>query len=252
MELSAQAATLEEILPWRDMYRHEMNCQVVHDSLHARPGWTNEYFLFSNGARVGYGSVVLGGPWKGKPSIFEFFVQPSLRAHVFDLFSALVRGSGAEFIDVQTNDIVLTVMLHSFAQNISAEKILFHDKLTTNLPSHGAIFRPANPDDSARQFPHQHEPEGEWVLEFAGTIAATGGIMYHYNRPYGDIYMEVAEPFRRQGFGSYLVQEIKRICYEGGSIPVARCNPTNVASRGTLQKAGFVPCGNILTGEIIR
>jgi hypothetical protein len=30
-------------------------------------------------------------------------------------------------------------------------------------------------------------------------IRGQGGILDHYNRPYGDIYMEVAEPFRRRG-----------------------------------------------------
>ena len=62
--------------------------------------------------------------------------------------------------------------------------------------------------------------------------------------------MDVAEPYRGRGFGSYLVQELKRLAYELGSIPGARCNPTNIASRKTLQKAGFVPCANILSGTI--
>src|SRR5262249_62021949 len=90
----------------------------------------------------------------------------------------------------------------------------------------------------------------KWLLEIEGNIAATGGILYHYNRPYGDIYMAVAESFRRRGLGAYLVQELKRICYEQGSVPAARCNPANVASRKTLQKAGFVPCGCMLHGVV--
>jgi GNAT superfamily N-acetyltransferase len=65
-----------------------------------------------------------------------------------------------------------------------------------------------------------------------------------------DIYMETVEPFRRQGFGSYLVQELKRCAYELESIPCARCNPANIASRKTLQKAGLVPFAHILTGSI--
>jgi GNAT superfamily N-acetyltransferase len=69
-------------------------------------------------------------------------------------------------------------------------------------------------------------------------------------QPYGDIYMSVAEPLRRRGLGSYLVQELKRVCYENGDVPAARCNPTNVASRKMLQKAGFVPCGHILAGKL--
>ena len=74
--------------------------------------------------------------------------------------------------------------------------------------------------------------------------------MFHYNHPYCDIYMEIAEPHRRRGLGAYLVQELKRIAYEMRGIPAARCNPTNVPSRKTLQKAGFVPYAHIVVGKI--
>jgi GNAT superfamily N-acetyltransferase len=83
-----------------------------------------------------------------------------------------------------------------------------------------------------------------------GTVMARGGILFHYNRPYGDIYMEVSEPFRRRGLGAFLVQELKRLCYQQASVPSARCNPGNIGSRKTLQKAGFVPCGHILAGAL--
>ena len=51
----------------------------------------------------------------------------------------------------------------------------------------------------------------QWVLEIEGTVIATGGLLYHYNRPYGDIYMAVAEAHRRRGLGAYLVQELTRV-----------------------------------------
>ena len=62
--------------------------------------------------------------------------------------------------------------------------------------------------------------------------------------------MQVAEPFRSRGLGAYIVQELKQVCYQRGSIPCARCNTQNIASRKTLQKAGFVPCAHILSGSL--
>jgi GNAT superfamily N-acetyltransferase len=252
MILSAKTACIEDIAAWRDLYRQEMNCQIVHDSLHTRKGWTQSYLFISGGAIAGYGSVVAGGPWKDIPTIFEFYVLPSSRRHVFDFFNALLKASNATMIEAQTNDALLSVMLLTFAQDAASESILFHDRLLTLLSPEGAIFRRALPDDAARVFIHECEPEGDWVVEVGGEIAATGGVLFHYNRPYGDIYMEVAEPFRRRGLGSYLVQELKRVCYEQGSVPAARCDPKNIASRQTLQKAGFVPCGLILKGSVSR
>ena len=38
----------------------------------------------------------------------------------------------------------------------------------------------------------------------------------------------------------------------GGSVPAARCNIGNLASRKTLQKAGFVPCGNLVAGDLVK
>ena len=91
---------------------------------------------------------------------------------------------------------------------------------------------------------------GNWALQADGEIVATGGILYHYNPPYGDVFMEVAEGHRRRGLGPYLVQELKRICREGGHVPAARCQHDNHASRRTLERAGMLPCGRILRGRL--
>jgi GNAT superfamily N-acetyltransferase len=169
---------------------------------------------------------------------------------MFDLFSVLLSASGAVAIETQSNDALLTVMLHAFAPTVISESVLFHDKFTTALAPPGAVVRRATKDDAAQIRAHELDSEASWVVEAAGKVAGAGDILFHYNRPYGDIYMKVAEPFRRRGLGSFLVQELKRICYEGGNIPAARCNPQNIASRKTLQKAGFVPCGHILVGPL--
>ena len=62
--------------------------------------------------------------------------------------------------------------------------------------------------------------------------------------------MEVAEPFRQRGLGSWFVQELKRAACDLGAVPGTRCNPANIASHRTLQRAGFVPFAYILTGVI--
>ena len=207
-----------------------------------------EYFLHAGGAPVGYGSIAVAGPWKDKPTVYEFYVLPNLRSRLFDLFSVLLGACGAKRIDAQSNDSLLAVMLHTFASDVVSGSILYHDKLATALAPAEAFFRRANASDEPKIPDSQVISHG--VVEVGRVVAAKGGILFHYNPPYGDIYMEVAEPFRRRGIGSYLVQELKRVCYELGHVPSARCNPKNIASRKTLQKAGFVPCGHILTGSV--
>jgi RimJ/RimL family protein N-acetyltransferase len=165
---------------------------------------------------------------------------------MFDLFRALLAVSGAVSIEVQSNDALATVMLYAFAPQVTSEAILFHDKMLTSHAPPGATFREPTASENPELAAHHRKWHG--VIEVDGEVAATGGILFHYNRPYGDIFMEVAEPFRLRGLGSFLVQELKRVCYEGGHVPAARCSPMNIASQRTLQKAGFVPCGHILKG----
>src|SRR4051812_5278521 len=90
MELSVELVALAEIVRWRDFYREEMHCQIIHDSIHSRPGWSLEYRLSIGANRVGYASVAMAGPWKDNPTIYEYYVIPQFRNRIFDLFSALI------------------------------------------------------------------------------------------------------------------------------------------------------------------
>jgi GNAT superfamily N-acetyltransferase len=62
--------------------------------------------------------------------------------------------------------------------------------------------------------------------------------------------MEVHQDFRRQGIGSFILQEIKKECYRAGRVPAARCNLSNDASKATLIRAGLAIAGNMITGEV--
>lgn len=55
-----------------------------------------------------------------------------------------------------------------------------------------------------------------------------------------DIGMMVAPNFRRKGLGTYIVSEIADRVEIDGLRPICGCGASNVASRATLEKAGFV------------
>jgi GNAT superfamily N-acetyltransferase len=250
MHSQAKLSCASEILVLRERYREEMNCQIIHDSIHRRTGWTLTYMLELDAISVGFGSVAIGGPWKNKPTLFEFYVLPQYRSCSFDLFETLLSVSSPQFMEIQSNDPLATVMLHTYAHEIASEKIVFHDKVITTLAANGATLRRLSSDEETGACIERRQGGPEWVLELDGKVVAQGGILFHYNRPYGDIYMEVVEASRRRGLGSYLVQELKRAAYDLGAVPCARCNTTNVPSRRTLQKAGFIPFAQMLTGVI--
>ena len=248
MTIDVRPVPLDAILDMREEYRREMNCQIVHDSWHAR-GFTQSYLCRLGVEIAGYGSVG-GAPREPKTIVKEFFVPPQHRGAALPLFRQLIAGSGAQTIEAQTNDVLLSLMLHDCAVDLASSTILFSDGVTTSHEAPGVTLRRLTDADRPGVFRHTHEPVGDWGLESDGVIVATGGLLFHYNPPYGDIYMEVHEPFRRKGIGMYLVQELKRICYETGHVPAARCNNANTASRQTLQRAGMFPCARIVSGRV--
>jgi GNAT superfamily N-acetyltransferase len=250
MAISVRASELPEIEPMRAKYREEMNCQIIHDSIHSRAGWSREFVLHEDGQVFAYGSVAVGGPWRENPAVYEFFVLPEHRTRTFETFTHFLGACGANVIETQSNDRQLSVLVHVFAHNLRTESILFYDGFTTSLQPRGAGFRAATDSDTAVLQQLGLDENAGWVATMHGEIAGAGGVLYHYNRPYGDVYMKTAERFRRLGLGAYLVQELKAVCRKGGSVPAARCNVGNLPSRGTLQKAGFVPCGALIVGDL--
>jgi GNAT superfamily N-acetyltransferase len=250
VRISARLSGLSELVWLREEYRAEMRCQIIHDSIHERPGWTQEYVLEVTGSAAGYGSVAVNGPWRKSPTLYEFYVRPEYRTRIFECFETLIAACGTTVIETQTNDKLLAVMLHTYCSNAETESILFEDIFQTAYGPGGARVRRATAEDVEGLSRLDLDEGAEWVLGLDGSLAGAGGVLYHYNRPYGDVYMKIAEPFRRRGLGAYLVQELKAACRRGGSVPAARCNVHNQASRRTLQSAGFAPCANLIVGKL--
>jgi GNAT superfamily N-acetyltransferase len=246
MELKAVRAGLKDIQVFRGLFLQEANTQIRYNACHER-GWTDTYLLTADGVTVGYGSV-MGQQIKGRDTVFEFFVIPPFRSQATGLFEELALASKASFIECQSNDPILPGLLYAFAQNIRSPVILFKDHVVTSLCPRGAVFRIKQEGDT--MFDHKQEPEGDFVLEWDGEIVGSGGFLLHYNIPFADLYMEVREEYRRKGFGSFIIQEIKRECYLAGRVPAARCNMENVASKATLLKAGLAIAGYMLMGDV--
>lgn len=247
--ISVHRVPLHDIAAMREAFRAEMDCQIVHDSIHHRPGWTLEFALAEGDRAVGYASLAVDGPWRNRPTFYELYVAPGRRSRTYALFEAFVAATRPPAFEVQSNDVLTTMMALTFARDIASEKVVFRDFSTTSYRLPGASLRCVTPAEDIRAAIAERQGGGEWLLEVDGIVVGKGGILFHYNPPYGDIYMDVNEGYRRRGFGSYLVQELKRLCYELGGTPAARCDRANMASRRTLQKAGLLPYAHILIGS---
>src|SRR6185312_11072495 len=186
MNIECKATDNAAIAYLRDMYRHDMHCQITKDSLHIRPGWTTPYLVTVDGAPAAYGAVAHAGPWKDKPIIFEFFVLPGQRHRTIRLFREFVIAAGTRSIETQTNGTMLGVLVQSFCPSVVAEAIVYEDKIHTSMSIRGAVVRPVTKEDAGQIAARQLDDGAKWLVQLGDQIAGTGGILYHYNRPYGD------------------------------------------------------------------
>ena len=246
--IEVRRVSWRDVAEMREAFRAEMNCQIVHDSIHHRRGWTQEFTLAEDGRTIGYASLAVDCPWRDRPTFYELYVEPRRRRRAYALFDAFLQATRPPSFEVQSNDSLTTTMALTFARDIATERVVFRDHSTTARVLPGAEVRCVTSSAELRTAIAERQGGGEWVLEVDGAVVGSGGLLFHYNPPYGDVYMEVGEQYRRRGFGSYLVQELKRQCYELGATPAARCDPSNTASQRTLQSAGLVPYAHILIG----
>ena len=246
MTPKAVKAKLKDIQALRELFLQECNFQVRYNACHER-GWTDSYLLTIDDVEIGYGSIK-GQQKASRDTVFEFYVTPSFRKLSSRLFVELLAMSGAKYVECQSNDRLLSSMLYEFSQNIDANTVLFEDHAVTEHTIPDAVVRPRRNDDHI--FEHHVEPVGDYILELGGEVLATGGFLLHYNMPFADLYMEVNRDHWGRGYGSFLLQEVKKACYLAGRVPAARCQLENKASRATLLKAGMRVCGFMLMGHL--
>jgi GNAT superfamily N-acetyltransferase len=243
MQLQIVKTHSEDIKDLRQLFLHENNFQFVCDKCHYY-GWADAYIFITGGTKIGYGAVWGTDKREDRDTIFEFYVLPPFRNYNSSIFHQFISASKTTIIECQSNDLLLTGMLYEFGKNIYAEAILFEDHIETNMHIAGVQFGRKTDDEP------KGPDVGGYYLKQHGEIVANGGFMLNYNFPYADMYMDVKENCRQQGFGSLLVQELKKEIYRLGRVPAARCNISNNASKATLIKAGLKPCGFRLKGDI--
>ncbi|MGZ3872145.1 MAG: GNAT family N-acetyltransferase [Mucilaginibacter sp.] len=238
MEFHIAKAELADIEPHRRLFLAETKFQFIYNKCHGA-GWADVYSITLNDVPVGYGSVWGEYKREERDTIFEFFLEQPLRKYARQVFTLLVKISGATFVKFQTNDLQLSNVAFESAKSIRADAILFENAYETAFEIPGTTFIK---EEAADQ-------ETVYSIQTDGGIVATGGFVWNYNFPYIDIYYEVKENFRKQGFGTLITQELKKEAFRLGRVPAARCNVNNAASRATLLKAGMRICGYLLLGE---
>lgn len=228
----------------RNSFLQEFDNQFIYDKCHYY-NWCDNYLLKLDDETVGYSSIWGLNDRNERDTIFEFYLIPGHRKLADQFFKLLIEVPGVKKLECQSNDRLLSELIYRFGKDINAEAVLFEEFEDTELILNDIEFRKKNESDKSLK-----DDDGPDLLLYKGEIVAHGGLMFNYNFPYADIYMHVFEPHRQKGFGSLMVQELKKLAYQSGRVPAARCNINNFVSRQTLEKAGLRVCGFILIADI--
>lgn len=247
MHVNITKANYQAIKGLRSLFLQENNFQIRYNATHER-GWTDSYVFQLGRDIIGYAAIKGKENIVDRDTVFEFYLVPHFRHLAAHCFNVLKKKATPAYVETQSNERVLTGLLNEFGSDIQSDVILFRDSFCSAMQVEKIVFRKQNEKDKI--FTHHSEPEGDYVLSLNRKIIATGGFLLHYNFPFADLYMEVKEGYRRNGYGSYLIQEIKKQCYLNGRVPAARCNISNAASKATLLKAGFEIGGYMMSAEI--
>src|SRR4051795_4978420 len=100
MAIEIRRAPVDEIMPLRELYRQEMNCQIVHDAYAAR-GFSEAYLILAAGRIAGYGLV---GRQHEMDTVHEFHTLSPHRSEALAIFRQLLEASQARRIRAPTND----------------------------------------------------------------------------------------------------------------------------------------------------
>jgi RimJ/RimL family protein N-acetyltransferase len=242
MKISISKVPLKDLGTLRAEFLGENGIEFCLDKCHLY-GWADTYSLLINDSVAGYGSVWGKDDRKDRDSIFEFYLKKEYRDKATEIFAEFISSCGAGFIEAQSNDKFLAPMVFEFAHEIYAESILFEESFESvyNIPGAELVAKGVNDVKNNDQ---------QFELKFDSEVVATGGLMLNYNFPYADIYYGVEEKHRRKGFGTLIVQELKKEAYKIGRVPAARCGINNTVSKRTMMKAGLRICGWRLVGKI--
>lgn len=242
MNISISKVPLKDLGDLRADFLKENDIEFCLDKAHLY-GWADTWLIKADDVIAGYGSVWGKDERTDRDSIFEFYLKEEVRTRATEIFSEFISASGVIYIESQSNDKFLAPMFFEFAHEIFAEAILFEESFESSFSIPGAALAPKGVNDPKHR-------DQQFELKFNDEIVATGGLMLNYNFPYADIYYGVEEQHRRKGFGTLIVQELKKEAYKLGRVPAARCGTNNTISKRTMMKAGLSICGWRLVGKI--
>ncbi|OUS07991.1 hypothetical protein A9Q96_04675 [Rhodobacterales bacterium 52_120_T64] len=188
-------------------------------------------------------------------TLVEFFVEKSHSEYSLHLFEVLRRQSKFNVVLAKSFDHQLLKTAESFGAKSTQTGFLFRKYVAaTTVSDTGLVFKRSTladlsaiwemNDNFFSSFEEISDLNGLgslWILEVQNEVVGCGvSTRVIEGRNAIDLGMLISPKWRRRGYGSILMSKLSSHMVESGLRPICGCAEHNIASRMTLQKAGFV------------
>lgn len=188
-------------------------------------------------------------------TLVQFCVSKEYSIYSPEIFKHLIRNSIIKTAAVSTKEPEFLSLCLDYQKSIYVDTYLFTDsqntstelnnfkKLSFRLAVNSDISIVKDKCDAAFEGYYEELIDNDqlFVLYDDNTLLGLGEFRIMKSNPhYGDIGVVVAEEYRKKGVGTYILTKLKEHCYENNLKPLACCDVKNIASKNTLQKAGFI------------
>ncbi len=238
--------------PWRDKYFDSLTYAQDMYSESLISWMPNVVCRTINKSNVQIGYVIL----TADNELVELYIQDYQLTQKEAIFSEVVKQLDIKSVYCKSFDQVLLSCCHKFSGSSKLVGYLFQDYSSQdNISLDKTInVRLATMDDIPflNSFENELLDEGETIDAYVENnsvyMLMKGeeliGCGYLFNiipgRKHHDVGMWVNQAFRRQGYGTQIISYLMKYCFDNGFIPTAGCEESNMASRRTLEKCGFV------------
>lgn len=214
------------------------------------------WLLEQGDRRIGYAVI------DGDGELLELFHRLSSTIDLPALLGMLAATAGVASCLYQSFDPGMRTLATAVAARTEQVGVLFRTILDPNCrPRADVSMRQADQADVARiagidaeffadsdEIRRYLDLGGLWLLQTAANRVVGCGVAEPV-LPGGtaiDIGMMVAPEFRRQGYGAFIVSQLKIDQLSKGLRPICGCAIDNVGSQRAIQKAGFAPDHKLL------
>lgn len=243
-------ASLQEIAPLRSQYLDELfQAQELFLELKVRKASVYRLSL----AKMPVGYVLLDEP---EQTLLEYYVTRPFLDQVDAIFGKILQRCGIRQAFCKSFDHTLLSCCLTYQKSVRPYGISFREYAPLEqieAPSPVRV-RLANANDiplvvsvneeifEADEEIHEVIGNQNMFLFEQGTTLVGFGIFQRNipGRPDFDIGMLVTKPFRRQGYGAYIIRFLTEYCLQNDWRPICGCAIENIASRRTLEKAGYI------------